>query len=153
MSTTPDPPTVDEAREAYAGVANEMGGLTYDEGRAEFDAMIALVKRDAAREALDGAEAERDRLQAHYDQARRTIEHGAASEAAAILDYQDRADKAEAQLKAVRQVLDQHRDQTADGLWIDIDDQIPHGDLGNPDQNCGRGVCALGDGHPGPCRC
>ena len=65
-----------------------------------------------------------------------------------------RADEAEARIKAVRDVLDawdrfEHHDSLEVGIRRALD--LPY--LGSPDECCGRGICALGQGHSGPCRC
>lgn len=63
-------------------------------------------------------------------------------------------DQAEARIKAVEDVLDawdrsEHHDSLEVGIRRALD--LPY--LGSPDECCGRGICALGQGHSGPCRC
>ena len=77
----------------------------------------------------------------------------------ALLDALDateaRADRAEAALQRVRDVLDtwMHRCQTEQTMRAldDVHRALDRHD-GDPTTPCGRGPCALGDGHAGDCR-
>ena len=87
----------------------------------------------------------------HWNATART---GAVDEVVAILEANARADQAEARIKAVEDVLDawdrfEHHDSLEVGIRRALD--LPY--LGSPDECCGRDICALGQGHSGPCRC
>lgn len=69
MSADEYVPSEEDVREAYAleGARDTIGDLDYEEipaGRAEFDRFLARVRRDAAREALDGLIADKAHMTA-----------------------------------------------------------------------------------------
>ena len=97
-------------------------------------------------DALDAAEAGAMKWREHAAGLAQTAAKRDQDRAAAIA----RADRAEAALQRVRDVLDAwDRSEHHDLLEVGVRRALDDGSLTTP---CGRGPCALGDGHAGDCR-